>query len=596
MKQPRPSKVPAGFSVQALEGFESGKYATSRLLSSELCTVLAELGVEFAFGLIGGANAAFAHSLGQSPIRVIHCRHEGAAGFAAAEAYFASGKPAVVFATTGPGLLNALNGVAAARWEGAKLILISGITSADQRGRWGAQETSAMTLPMSGLFTAGPIFNYAATIEDPSEFTKIAARLTLGLQRPEGFVAHIALPISMQRAVVPGKRIVPVHETLSSGCSEELVRSCAERMRRGKSVIWTGFGARHASKSIRLLAEHTGSLVMSTPRGKGIVPESHPLYIGVTGMGGHDTVYPALAASPPDHVLVLGTRMGEGSSFWSERLVPRKSFIHVDLDPDVPGAAYPGAPTIAVRAEIEDFVERMLAYLASCDEISCVTRSVAPRKSAQTETSALAPRVGRVRPALLMQEIQRVVVDGSDAIVMAESGNAFSWATQCLSFQTANRYRVSTGYGSMGHFTAGAVGAALARGGKVVAIVGDGAMLMNNEINTAVQYNAPAVWIILNDARYGMVEQGMRALGFQVVEPEFPQCDFVAIARGMGADGIRVTEEEQLGAALQLALDSKVPFVVDVFVDPNEPSPVLKRVQSLVAQGSTLHMKPSSTT
>src|SRR5688572_3659862 len=118
--KPSPSPpLPAGFSVDGqgsargqVTEHESGKFARTRVLSAELCTLLADLGVKYAFGLIGGANAAFVHSLGESSIQVVHCRHEGAAGFAAAEAFFASGDPALVFATTGPGLLNALNGIA----------------------------------------------------------------------------------------------------------------------------------------------------------------------------------------------------------------------------------------------------------------------------------------------------------------------------------------------------------------------------------------------------------------------------------------------------------------------------------------------------
>jgi acetolactate synthase-1/2/3 large subunit len=199
---------------------------------------------------------------------------------------------------------------------------------------------------------------------------------------------------------------------------------------------------------------------------------------------------------------------------------------------------------------------------------------------------ALAERAGRVRTSYLMQEFQRIVVASSDSIVMADSGNAFAWGNQCLSFRDAGRYRVSVGYGSMGHFTAGALGAALASGRRTVALVGDGAMLMNNEINTAVQYGAPAVWVVLNDGRYGMVEQGMRALGYQPVEAEFPEVDFVAVARAMGADGVHAREESEVGAALKWALSADGPVVVDVSIDGNEPSPVLMRVKSLIRQGA----------
>ncbi len=114
-----------------------------------------------------------------------------------------------------------------------------------------------------------------------------------------------------------------------------------------------------------------------------------------------------------------------------------------------------------------------------------------------------------------MSVIQRVAIDTHDCLVMAESGNSFTWATHYLRFKEPGRYRVSTGVGSMGHFAAGVVGAALAGERTAIAIVGDGAMLMNNEINTAVKVGAPAVWVVLNDARYNMCEQGMAILGLK---------------------------------------------------------------------------------
>jgi acetolactate synthase-1/2/3 large subunit len=186
-----------------------------------------------------------------------------------------------------------------------------------------------------------------------------------------------------------------------------------------------------------------------------------------------------------------------------------------------------------------------------------------------------------------MQSIQRVVVDGSDAIVMAESGNAFAWASQELRFLVPNRYRVSTGYGSMGHFVTGVVGAALARGGKAVAIVGDGSMLMNSEVSTAAQHAVPAVWIVLNDGRYSMVEQGMRLFGCTPVDATFPQADFAAIGRAMGADGMRVSSEAELDAALERAMHAEGPFIVDVIMTCDEASPLLRRAKSLMRQTST---------
>ncbi len=185
-----------------------------------------------------------------------------------------------------------------------------------------------------------------------------------------------------------------------------------------------------------------------------------------------------------------------------------------------------------------------------------------------------------------MAAVQRVAVDNSDAIVLAESGNAFTWATHYLRFAQPGRYRVSTNLGSMGHAATGVLGAAMAHGksgGKAVAIVGDGAMLMNNsEVNTAVKRGLSAVWIVLNDARYNMCYQGMAALDMaDLADACFPAVDFAMLARAMGATGLRVESEDELDAALAQALDAGGPVVIDVLIDADQLAPTQGRNEGL---------------
>ena len=182
-----------------------------------------------------------------------------------------------------------------------------------------------------------------------------------------------------------------------------------------------------------------------------------------------------------------------------------------------------------------------------------------------------------------MRAIQTHVVDGSAAPLFAECGNSFIWTTHCLRFREPGRYRVSTGVGSMGHAAAGVVGAALARGGRAVAVVGDGAMLMTNEISTAVRYRADALWIVLNDARYGMCAQGMESLGLEA-DASIPEVDFARFASAQGARGLRVAGEHELDAALREALATPGPCVLDVRIDPRCRAPSDNRNRGLGRQ------------
>lgn len=323
---------------------------------------------------------------------------------------------------------------------------------------------------------------------------------------------------------------------------------------------------------------------MCSPRAKGIFPEDHPQFVGVTGVGGNEEVLTYMQEQLPLRTLVLGTRLSEPTSFWSPLMVPARGFVHVDIDPEIAGVAYPSAETFFIQSDVGLFLQGLLKHFP-----------VSPRQSVPASPGLLPhpnrevinPGTGSpVRPEVLMDAIQRVIVENSDAVVMAESGNCLSWGNHMLRFAKPGRYRVSTGFGSMGHFVTGVVGAALARNGKAVAIVGDGAMLMNSEVSTAVKYQIPAVWIVLNDASYNMCRQGMALLGFKGIDAEIPQANFFKIAQAMGADGIRVETESDVETALEKAMASRVPFVVDVVIDANQPAPIGGRIKSLISQGA----------
>ena len=553
-----------------------------RTVADGLAASLRALGAVHALGVCGGAQALLWAAFSKH-LDVLHFRHESGAGFAAAEAHFSSGKPVVVFTTTGPGITNAITGLLAARTEGAKVILVTAYASAPQRGRGGIQETSGYTMPSSGLFEAGAWFDDASVLETPDQLPQVLRRLQAGLRRPGGYVAHLSVPNAVQGAaltqdlpsLVDGDT-GPAASIARPGVNPAAIARCIALLASEPFAIWAGFGARHAAGALRTLAERAGAPVMCSPRAKGVFPEDHPLFIGVTGMGGHTaSVAATLREHAPRRVLVLGTRLGEPTSFWNQALVPSGGFVHVDIDPGVPGLAYPQVETLAVQADIGDFLAELLAAWPSADSPPAPSFK-RPHPEQPAPTGA-----GRVRPAALMTAIQRVVIDGSDAVVLAESGNSFTWATHYLRFAEPGRYRVSTNLGAMGHAATGVLGAALVHG-KAVAIVGDGAMLMNMEINTAVKGQVSAIWIVLNDGRYNMCFQGMAALNMAgLADAVFPPTDFAMLARAMGAQGMRVESEEQLEAALGRALSADGPFVLDVLIDADQLAPTHGRNEGL---------------
>lgn len=525
---------------------------------------LEALGVEEAFGVSGGAIALFFDQIILSSIELRHFRHESASAFAAIEASFATDKPVVVFSTTGPGLMNTLPAMKAAQADGARIILISGSTGDNQRGRWATQETSSYTLPSDLLHTPGGAFDYAVRVEDAGELPEVLRRLQEGLLRPEGFVAHVSIPMALwnHRLDLPTRppHLSSVPSAPAPMGAEMLVDLLAlkDKEAEPRFAIWVGHGARGASPQVRALAERTGAAVFATPRGKGIFPEKHPRFVGVTGLGGHEEVAQFVKSRALDWILVLGSRLGELSTLWDEALRPRRGLIHVDLDPSVPGSAFPGFPTIGVRAEIGELLDALLALCPRTDG------DLVPLE-AWARTAASETRSGTTREQTLINAIQRVVVEESDAVVMGDGGEITALLNHNLKFSQPRRYRTAPLFAARGHFCAGVVGAAIARRGKAVAIVGEEAMaLMAGEVSVAVQYQAPVVWLVLNRNGHGESYNQHAALGLSTEHLQLPEVDQVAMARAFGAHGLAVASEEDLDGVLQEAMTLEGPVVVDV--------------------------------
>lgn len=547
-----------------------------------IVSLLWSLGVRWATGVSGGGISRMWFALLDSAVRTLHFRHEAGAVYAAIELAVALRQPVVVFATTGPGLTNLITGVAAARASGATLIVLSGRTSAAFTGRGAVQEVSWDSLPLADVFLRGGLFDEVVALESAEQLPQVMMRLAHGLARPGPFIVHISLPLDVQhRTAAPIAAPPVVHRPLSSpevAVVDEIVSLLADE----RFAIWVGRGSHLASVPIRAFVARTGAPVMSTPGGKGTVSEFDRHFLGVTGMGGHDGVAPAIEAYGPAWTIVLGSNLGEASSGFDRRLLPSRGFIHVDIDPSAFGRAFPDVYTIAVQADIGRFVTMLLERGSRLAR----PRATPARHPCVRSAVSRPPTAGKVRASRLMRALQTVVVDETMAPVLAEAGTSMACVAHHLRFREAGRLRIPDRFGAMGGGVAGVIGAALAAGGPAVCVTGDGALLLQPEISTAAKYGVPAVWVVLNDARYGIVSAGMGRHGRRDLEEAwFPACDFVMMARSMGADGVRVDAEAELESALRTAMASGGPFVVDVVIDTEEEAPFGSRMRLLDQQG-----------
>jgi acetolactate synthase-1/2/3 large subunit len=539
--------------------------AVGRTAASALVQGLVELGVELVFGVSGGGIAGVWSAVGQhAGLQLVHMQHESGAAFAAAEASIASGRPTAVLVTTGPGLTNALTGLVAARQEGASVIVLSGITPASRRGQGATQETDASG-PVADLLRAGPVFHVAQVLESAEQVETALRRLAIALARPGGCVAHLGVPTDVGLAMAPhGRRVAAVRQA-PRAFDPGLLDGLAAALLTGRVVVLAGRGARGAA--LGELADRCGVGVLTTPDAKGAIAEDHGGCLGVLGIGGQADAHAALAARF-DLLLVLGARLGEAECGWVDALRPRERAVFVGEGDDLHVGSYADMPLMVAEGSPAALVEALLGRLGPL-------RPPPPR----ARPPALVLRPGPVRPAALMQAVQAVAVDDSDAVVLAESGASFVWAIHMLRMP-APRLRVSVGWGAMGHATTGAIGVA-ATGRRAVAIVGDGAMLMGNELATAVRRGLRVTWVVLNDGGYGMCRHGMRALGLRGSELDQPPVDFAAMARAAGLVGLTVREERDLEGTLRAALEVDGPALLDVYIDPDEAPPMGRRIQAL---------------
>jgi acetolactate synthase-1/2/3 large subunit len=556
----------------------TGDASATTTFAVAFAEALEDLGVRHAFGVSGGAISFFWSALGGTGIEVTHFRHESGAAFAACEASIASGAPVVVFVTTGPGLTNVLTGAYAARHEPARVILVSASTESGMYGRRPIQETGPRTLPHEGIFTAGPLFDIATVVTSADELPAVVGVLAEAVAGQRRFVAHISLTLPAQRGLT--SRIHPPTWAAAPDRTADVAAHAAhayELLRDQRWVLWIGGGARHVAGPVRRLADATGVPVMATPRGKGVIAENHPRYLGVTGFAGHRSVLSYLERERPEYTLVLGTALGDSSSGYHPGYAPGTAFIHVDTDPSVPGQGYPEVKTVPVVADAGAFADELAALVEkrrSPMPVAPATRPITAPVAASHDRP--------IHPGYLMDVVQEVFVDHG-LLVMAETGNAMAWAINRLRFSDPRQWRTPSGLvGSMGHCSTGVVGAALVSSHKTIALVGDGTMLMLNEVSTAVATAAPAVWVVLNDSRYNMCAQGAKILGLTNVDASLPETDFAGYAWALGASGIAVRRPDDLPGALRAALDRPGPVVVDVQIDPAIGAPTEGRNAGLL--------------
>ncbi|WP_337003338.1 MULTISPECIES: acetolactate synthase large subunit [unclassified Microbacterium] len=533
------------------------------------------LGVTDVFGLPGGAILpVYDPLMDASELRHILVRHEQGAGHAAEGYASASGKVGVCIATSGPGATNLVTAIADAYMDSVPLLAITGQVFSTLMGTDAFQEADIVGITM-------PITKHSFLVKDAADIPgAIAAAYEIaGTGRPGPVLVDITKDAQQATApfVWPPKIDLPGYRPVTKAHGKQIQAAATLLAEAKKPVLYVGGGVIRGKASAELLelAESTGAPVVTTLMARGAFPDSHPQHLGMPGM--HGTVPAVLALQEADLLVSLGARFDDRVTGKAALFAPNAKVVHVDIDPaeiskirtaDVPivgdvrdvltdlDAAFRGA-----TAESKPDIEEWWSYLDGL-------RTEFPLGYAPTTDGLLAPQY----------VIQRIgELTGPEGIFASGVGQHQMWAAQFIKYERPNAWLNSGGAGTMGYSVPAAMGAKVAEPERPVwAIDGDGCFQMTNqELATCTINNIPIKVAIINNSSLGMVRQWQTLFydgrhsntDLNTGHGTIRIPDFVKLAEAYGCLAIRVEKEDEVDAAIQLALETNDrPVVIDFVV------------------------------
>jgi acetolactate synthase-1/2/3 large subunit len=535
---------------------------------------LAELGVRTYFGIPGGAICSYYDALIDFPaVRVLNTRHETGAAFMALGHWRAGGGLAGLLMTSGPGITNALTGLAAAHADGIPLIAIGGEVPRSNFGRGALQEGSRYELDVLGMVRS--VTKLALEVSSPNAAASVARKaVATALSGRKGPV-FLSLPLDTASAQVANFEVTARVQTRFE-LDEGVLGEVAERLQQSEhGLIFVGSGARHpdAVKSIVALANLLQVPVVTSPKAKGIFPESSPLALGVLGLAGHASATRYLQQGV-DTLLCVGCGLGEAeTNSWSPELRASKAFIQIDLDAARIGRNYRvdyglvGPAELVLPALLKRIRPRLRpAFDGGLEEIALGGAESAP---------------GALAPDDVVRALQTRFPP--ETLFTSDIGEHAMFVLHCLRVNRPDGFMFSSGLGSMGSGIGSAVGAKVAQPTRpVISICGDfGFQMYGMELATCVQSGIPVVFAVFNDARMRMVESGLTRIFGRTAPMDGPRTDFAALARAVGALGYTIRTLEDIAQLPDEVVHAQRPCVLDIAVDPEAVFPAHGRVAHL---------------
>jgi acetolactate synthase-1/2/3 large subunit len=564
--------------------------------AEQLIKLLQSEGVKFIFGVPGAPLMPIFHAMSKAECKIkpIISKHEAGGAFMADGYARVSGKLGVCCGTAGPGTTNLVTGVAVSFKDSIPLLVLTAQVPLNVFGKGATQESSAEDRSFSSAELLKPITKYSAMILTPEHLAFFTRKAVRNAIRHRMGPTHLNLPPDiMRRPSISDNTLMEVFEDDARYFDRAKVKAAAQAILAAKRpVIFAGFGVilSGASKKLLELAELLCIPVTSTPKGKGCFPESHPLALGVMGLAGSDAAEETiLAPDNADLLIAIGMSFDEWSTnSWDSRIKGTKKLIHLDIDPQQIGKNY--SANIALVGDANTVLSELLYEVRRQVEhtgyvplrTQQASNSLYGKLLNETEAALALSKNVPIKPQRLIHEIRQTMPD--ETIFFIDAGNHTLWALHYLQINQPGTFVIAAGFGPMGYSIPAAIGGKLAAGDRpVVALCGDGCFLMHGmEVATAVKYDIPVIWVVFNDGRLNMVYQAEELQKKGGLESyDFPRLDIASLTKSLGAIGLRVTRPDEISDALEKVRKANKPAVIDVIIDPDEVSPLKKRIESI---------------
>ncbi len=523
---------------------------------------LKEQGVDTVFGYPGGAilniyDELYKHS---SEIRHILTSHEQGAAHAADGYARATGRVGVCLATSGPGATNLVTGIATAYMDSVPLVAITANVGRSLLGKDSFQEVDIAGIAM-------PITKYSMIVKD---VTKLAEALRRSFEiassgRPGPVLIDITKDVTAAKCEYEPKDVNP-SDGRKAAPKEAIKKAAAMIMAAKKPVIFTGGGTiiSGASEEVRKLAHLIDAPVCDSLMGKGGFPGTDPLYTGMLGM--HGTKASNLAVTHCDLLIGLGVRFSDRVTSDTSSFAVKAKKLQFDVD-----AAEINKNILVDHAVIGDLklsLESLFPYL----ETTKHPKWIAEVEKIKEEHPLKYDMTSRLTAPAIIDALYRKTK--GEAIITTDVGQHQMWAAQYYRYTEPRTFLSSGGLGTMGYGLGAALGAKTGRPDKtVINIGGDGCFRMNmNEMITAARCHIPVIEVVINNSVLGMVRQWQNLFyGKRFSSTTFTDdLDYAKIAEAMGCRGIRVTKVEELDEAIEEALKTDGPVLLDCRVDSDD--------------------------